>query len=276
MQPKRRKWASFAGSTEAISPLPLPPTLGRWASSEMRIRLQRWEAVESATLRGFPAAHAKQWITDSTKICRRYGLTVSIQRAMNADTPIEELLMQALHGDDAALGELLQRYRPLLEAMAKEQLNDAVRQRLGCSDVVQQSCLSAVREFDHFVGDGPGQFVAWLKQIHQRNLQDAARDHLVRDKRAVSRETDGDHRQAVDSQQPTASQIVAGWESNEELKAAIDALPEAQRIAVMMRHLEGKSLAQIAEHLGKSTAATAGLIKRGLAGLRGVLRPKSQ
>ena len=195
---------------------------------------------------------------------------------MSDDDSIEKLLGQAIDGDAAALGELLQRYRPLLAAMADQQLNDAVRQRLGSSDVVQQSCLSAVRDFDEFAGDGPGQFVAWLKQIHQRNLQDAARDHLGRGKRDASREANHDHHQCTDSGQPTASQIVSGQESTEELTQAINALPESQRVAVRMRHLEGKSLAEIAEHLGRSSAATAGLIKRGLAAVRGVLRGESE
>ena len=53
---------------------------------------------------------------------------------------------------------------------------------------------------------------------------------------------------------------------------ALQTLPEAQREAVRLRHLEGCSLAQIAERLGRTEAATAGLLKRGLAKLREKLK----
>jgi DNA-directed RNA polymerase specialized sigma24 family protein len=43
-----------------------------------------------------------------------------------------------------------------------------------------------------------------------------------------------------------------------------------------LRHLEGWSLAQIAEHLGRSTQAAAGLIKRGLIALRSHLKTEEQ
>ena len=39
-----------------------------------------------------------------------------------------------------------------------------------------------------------------------------------------------------------------------------------------MRHLRGWSLAKIAEHLGRSHAAVAGLLKRGLQQMRNELR----
>jgi RNA polymerase sigma-70 factor (ECF subfamily) len=46
------------------------------------------------------------------------------------------------------------------------------------------------------------------------------------------------------------------------------ALPDDQREAVRLRHLEGWALADIAQHLGRTPAATAGLIKRGMQALR--------
>ncbi len=82
---------------------------------------------------------------------------------------------------------------------------------------------------------------------------------MGRDKRDANREADHDYLPSSDSKQPTASQIVAGRESHEELRSAIDALPDAQRIAVRIRHLEGKSLAEIAGHRKGASAAKPGL-----------------
>jgi RNA polymerase sigma-70 factor (ECF subfamily) len=53
-----------------------------------------------------------------------------------------------------------------------------------------------------------------------------------------------------------------------ELSAALARLPDAQRQALELRYFQGWSLAQIAQHLNRSQAAAAGLLKRGLQQLR--------
>jgi RNA polymerase sigma-70 factor (ECF subfamily) len=60
-------------------------------------------------------------------------------------------------------------------------------------------------------------------------------------------------------------------EEAERLSRALVALPDDQREAVRLRHLEGWPLADIARHLGRTPAATAGLIKRGMQTLRRLL-----
>jgi RNA polymerase sigma-70 factor (ECF subfamily) len=56
------------------------------------------------------------------------------------------------------------------------------------------------------------------------------------------------------------------------LAAALAELPEAQREALTMNHLEGHPLEEVASQLGRSRDAVAGLIKRGLRQLRDRLR----
>jgi RNA polymerase sigma-70 factor (ECF subfamily) len=48
-------------------------------------------------------------------------------------------------------------------------------------------------------------------------------------------------------------------------------LPEAQREAIMLHHLQGRKLAEVAVVLGRSEAAVAGLLFRGLRTLHGLL-----
>jgi RNA polymerase sigma-70 factor (ECF subfamily) len=48
----------------------------------------------------------------------------------------------------------------------------------------------------------------------------------------------------------------------------LDRLPEAQREALTLHYLQGWPLGDIGRHLGRSRAAVAGLIKRGLKQLR--------
>jgi RNA polymerase sigma factor (sigma-70 family) len=52
------------------------------------------------------------------------------------------------------------------------------------------------------------------------------------------------------------------------LAEALATLHEAQREALVLRHCQGLSLAAISQHLGRSPAAVAGLLKRGLRELR--------
>lgn len=68
--------------------------------------------------------------------------------------------------------------------------------------------------------------------------------------------------------QSTPSQQGERNERAVHLAEALAQLPEAQREALVLQHWHGWSLAQIADHLDRSPAAVAGLIKRGLAHLR--------
>ena len=52
------------------------------------------------------------------------------------------------------------------------------------------------------------------------------------------------------------------------LAVEIEKLPSDQREAVRLRHLEGWSLKNLAGHFHRSESAVAGLLKRGLRGLR--------
>ena len=60
------------------------------------------------------------------------------------------------------------------------------------------------------------------------------------------------------------------------LARTLDRLPTDQREAVRLRHLEGYSLAQLAEHFGRSEDAAAGLVKRGLQSLRKLMNEEKE
>jgi RNA polymerase sigma-70 factor (ECF subfamily) len=67
-------------------------------------------------------------------------------------------------------------------------------------------------------------------------------------------------------------------ERNEEavrLAQALATLPEMQREVVVLRHCQGWSLADISRHLGRSPAAVAGLLHRGLEQLRSLMQSGS-
>jgi RNA polymerase sigma-70 factor, ECF subfamily len=195
-------------------------------------------------------------------------------------TTLAGLLARAKSGDREAVGELLEAHRPLLRFLALRYLDGPLGGRLDASDLVQQTCLSVFRRIEQFDGNQPAEFVAWLKRIHERNLQNAIRDHLLVQKRAAGREVsiaDGKYIERTETpHQSSPSQRLMQGEQAVRLAAALQSLPEDQREAVRLRYLEGRPVAEIAERLKRSVVATAGLLKRGLVKLRAELSDESR
>ena len=74
------------------------------------------------------------------------------------------------------------------------------------------------------------------------------------------------------AEQSSPSQKVERHEQALRLADALGRLPEAQREALVLQHWHGWSLAEIGAHLGRSPAAVAGLLHRGLRRLRELLQ----
>lgn len=170
----------------------------------------------------------------------------------------------------------LERFRPYLDLLARVQLAARLRAKLDPSDVVQQSLVNAIQAIASYRGRSDAEMAAWLRQILAHHLANAVRD-FERDKRDVRREQSIhaalDHSSArldawLPVEQTSPSQRAIRAEQGLELATALAGLPEAQREAVTLHHLAEWTLEQVGEHLGRSPAAVAGLIKRGLQTLR--------
>jgi RNA polymerase sigma-70 factor (ECF subfamily) len=173
-------------------------------------------------------------------------------------------------------GPNLERFRAYLRLLARLQLDPRLQGKLDPSDVVQQTLLQALQALDRFQQRSDAELAAWLRQILAHNLVNAARD-LGRAKRAVAREMSLEAALEQSSarleawlaaEQPSPSQQAERKEQVLRLAEALGSLPEAQREALTRRYLQSWSLDDIGRHLGRSPAAVAGLIKRGLKQLR--------
>jgi RNA polymerase sigma-70 factor, ECF subfamily len=177
-------------------------------------------------------------------------------------------------------GRLLEPFRAYLRLLARLHLAPQLRGKLDPSDVVQQSLLQAYQALGQFRGRSETERAAWLRQILARNLAQAVRD-FGRARRDLAREQS--LQAAVDASsarleawlaadQSSPSQRAQQSEQALRLAEALEQLPEAQREALVLQHWQGLSLAEIGRHLGRSSEAVAGLIKRGLKQLRHLLR----
>ena len=75
-------------------------------------------------------------------------------------------------------------------------------------------------------------------------------------------------REKLASRQSSPSSRAMRGEAAVRLAQAMDRLPIDQCEAIRLRYLEGSSLTQIATEMQRSEVAAAGLLKRGLRGLR--------
>lgn len=195
----------------------------------------------------------------------------------------QEKLAAAKAGDEAARGELLNRFRPYLNVIAQRLLDERIQSRLDFADVVQATFLEASRDFDAFRGETVESFLAWIRHILKNNVATAHQEHLATQKRSAHREISmavpaGGDGSAVDlgaalpAETSTPSQRVMRDEAAVVLATCLEQIPETQREAIRMRYLEGMTLRQISDRMGKSEMAVAGLLKRGLQGLRDEMR----
>jgi RNA polymerase sigma-70 factor (ECF subfamily) len=170
----------------------------------------------------------------------------------------------------------LERYRDYLRLLAGLQLDPRLRGRIDASDVVQQTFLQAHQALAGFRGTTDGELAAWLRQILARNLAHALRDH-GRDRRDIGRERSLEAALEASSirlecwlavEQSSPSQQANRNEQLLRLARVLAGLPEAQREAIVLHYWQGRTTVQIGEHLQRTPAAVAGLLKRGLKELR--------
>jgi RNA polymerase sigma-70 factor (ECF subfamily) len=188
---------------------------------------------------------------------------------------LDDDIRSARH-DRLALERLLAHYGPFLRLTAEQSIGAALRRREDASDIVQRTLVEAAAAIEQFHGHTEPEFSAWIRQILRRNVANAVRDHHA-EKRDVRRERyvvdDGEPSAMISWRLPAADQTSPSLrlikaEAALNLARSLERLPDDQRQAVSMRHLEGLALAKIAEAMKKTPAAVAGLIRRGVAALR--------
>jgi RNA polymerase sigma-70 factor (ECF subfamily) len=177
----------------------------------------------------------------------------------HADLDDAALLRAHVAGDARAFGELVQRHRDRLWAVAVRTLGD----REEAADAVQDALISAYRAADRFRGDSA--VTTWLHRIVVNACLDRARRRQARPTVPLPE---------------VETAIRAGTEPDRDtdlvVRAALAQLPPDQRAALVLLDIEGYSVAEIAEILGIAEGTVKSRCARGrarLAVLLGHLRP---
>jgi RNA polymerase sigma-70 factor, ECF subfamily len=179
------------------------------------------------------------------------------------------VMSEESHAEMSAItepGDGLSRFREYLSLLVRLDVSPRRRAVIDLSGVVQQTLLDAHRSPPRVRTEA--ETAAWLRAILRHNLADEIRRREAR-KRASGRERRLDPATddpAAGHSSPSQKAIRA--EELMRLAGALGELPENQRRAVEMHHLEGRSLVEIAAALATTKPAVAGLLHRGLKSLR--------
>lgn len=148
------------------------------------------------------------------------------------------------------------------------QLDPRLQSKLDPSDMVQETLLKAHQALEQFNGQSEAELAAWLRKILANTLTDALRKYATgaRDvKLECSFEAEleassarleawlADERSSPSEQAMRQEQLLA-------LAGALAQLPEDQRRAVELRHLQGCLLEEVARQMERSKPAVAKLL----------------
>ncbi|HEV3122488.1 MAG TPA: sigma-70 family RNA polymerase sigma factor, partial [Isosphaeraceae bacterium] len=137
----------------------------------------------------------------------------------------------------------LAQFREYLSLLARLEVSRRLRSVIDMSGVVQQTLLDAHRAAPRTRTEA--ETAAWLRAIFRHNLADEVRRRDA-GKRALDRARPLDFPdEGPPAGHSSPSQKAIRAEELMRLAGALAGLPESQRQAVEMHHLEGRSLAEI-------------------------------
>jgi len=181
-----------------------------------------------------------------------------------------ELMQRAGQGDERAFTVLVERHHRAVIGTITRMLGDETE----AHDLAQLTFLRVWRAAPRY--HPSAKFTTWLFTI-VRNLvfnESRRRSTAKLGSLEVSNPDDAPYEHATSEPSPT-TQLQAS-ELEQAIQDAIQALPEQQRLAVVLRRYEDLSYEEIAEVMEMTTSAVKSLLTRARSNLRDVLEPYLQ
>lgn len=178
------------------------------------------------------------------------GPDVTVHEISDQDAEDRALLQAHVAGDPRAFDTLVRRHRQRLWAVALRTTGNPEE----ASDAVQDACLSAFRSAASYRGEA--RVTTWLHRIVVNACLDRARRQAVRPTVPLPEQPPADPRDLLGQRE--TSLIVT---------AALAALPEEQRLALVLVDLQGLSVEEAAHVLGVPGGTVKSRCSRGRARL---------
>lgn len=174
-----------------------------------------------------------------------------------------DLLTRARRGEPDAFGQLFEPQAARVLLYIRLRLSAALGQRLEPEDVLQETGLAAFESIASFESTSPGAFGRWLCAIAENRLRDASDFHA-----ALKRKPAGQAQpislvlERVCNSVTGPHSQVAREEQHERLRAGLEALPQDEREALVLRFFCGATTTRIAKELGTSETGARRLLAR--------------
>lgn len=176
--------------------------------------------------------------------------------------PDFDLVVRAGRGDPAAAQALVARKLPRITALAARMLGDAAE----AEDVAQETFLRAWKQAPKW-REGAARFDTWLHRVAMNLCYDRLRRRREQPM--------ADPPDQVDPGAAPDRGLIAA-EASRRVGAALQALPERQREALVLCHYQELGGAEAAEVMNVSVEALESLLSRGRRGLRARLADLAQ
>lgn len=173
----------------------------------------------------------------------------------------------------AALGKLLEEYRPRLLAMLRRRIDPALAVRISAEDILNEAFLLARRKYEAFKNEPSLSAYSWLYRIVLDCLIEAWRRE-TRDRRDLARDIPW----PVDSSiqlgmglvgtGTSPSEAAARRQMAERMQHTLELLSPKDKNVIWMRHFDGLTHGEAAEVLGISEGAATLRYVRALKRLR--------
>ncbi|TYP89624.1 sigma-70 family RNA polymerase sigma factor [Blastococcus xanthinilyticus] len=188
------------------------------------------------------------------------GLVAELAAARPAHVDVWQLVRRAQAGDAEAFGHLYDHYVTLVHRYVYHRVGD----RATAEDVTSETFVRALRRIDSlsFQGRDVG---AWLVTIARNIVRDQVKSSRFRLEISTADMRDADR--ATDGPEDAVLQHL----TNEQLLACVRQLGSEQQECIVLRFLQGLSVAETAEIMGKKEGAIKALQHRAIRRLAGLL-----
>lgn len=170
--------------------------------------------------------------------------------------------------DDRA--QVLEEYRPYLLAIAMAELPEAIRTKIGASDIVQETIIKGFENHSQFRGTTREELAGWLRAILFNLISNHQKAYRAQ-KRDMSLEMPANGRQGA-SIQDSPSQVALTQDEWARLESALLKLPVTHREVILMRHRENLSFPEIGCRIQKTEDAARKTWTRAIKQLKQELR----
>jgi len=181
-----------------------------------------------------------------------------------------ELVRSARNGDAEAFRGIVERYSRGLWRAAWRVLGDGE----AAEDAVQEAFLRAWRSLDRF--DERAELSTWLYRIAINAAIDQRRSRRRREGVSAKLDEDLDGQPRATTDEPDPQRRALSGEIARRARAELERLPAAERTAFLLRHFEGRAIAEIASALGRGENAAKQAVFRAVRKMRRALGPLTE